>query len=112
MHCHLQINAPIMALAAYTCSSFLFAAITRARYASTSFAPKCTIKSVKIHFSTWFRIVPQANKSVVHASYKRVYNLAPQADFRTYLQVFCRNRSTVLRNGRPFHAGHLAEKLI
>ena len=112
MHCHLQVDAPIMALVAYASSLFLLQ-----QFPAHDMPPQVSLlrvqfKGVKIHFSTWFRIVPQANKSVVHASYKRVYNLAPQADFRTYLQVFCRNRSTVLRNGRPFHAGHLAEKLI
>ena len=52
---------------------------------------------VKIPFSTWFLIVPQDNKSMVHSGYERGYILAQQADLRT---------------GRPPHAGHFAEKLI
>ena len=86
-----------------------FAANTCARYASTSFAPNGTIQKCQ---NSLLYLVSQANKSVVYAGYKRGYILVQQADFRTCLLVFCIHRSTALRNGRLFHAGHLAEKLI
>ena len=112
MHCHLLVDALIMALAAYACSFFLLQQFPVHGMPPQVSLLRVQFKGVKIHFSTWFRIVPQANKSVVHASNKREYNFTQQADFRTYLLVFCSNRSTAFRNGRPFHAGHLAEKLI
>ena len=109
---HLRVDSPITALAAYACSLFLLQQIPVHAMAPRVSLLKIRFKIVKIHFSIWFLIVPQANKSVVYAGYKRGYILVQQAEFRTRLLVFCINQSTVSGNGRPFQAKHLAEKLI
>ena len=95
-----------MALAAYACSLFLLQQFPAYDMPTQILLVRVQFKGVKSHFSIWFLIVPQHNKSVAHAGYKRVYNLAQQANFRTYLLVLCSNRSTALRNGPPFHAGN------